>query len=108
MAENEISYDEEKAVEFIRNFLPEEKKDQYTNDEILFVIDCIWDYYEANGLLDLSNIDDGDEEIDMDNITNYVKKAIEKDCEISIESTDIKLIIQGELAYEETIEIFDD
>lgn len=51
MSEEIMGYDEDKAVEFIRAFLPAEIRDKYTDDDILFVVDCIWDYYESRGCL---------------------------------------------------------
>lgn len=105
MSEN-LSYDEDKAICFIRNYLPEETKNNYSDDEILFVIDCIWDYYEDNGLLDLS--DDSDDAIDFDNLYIYIEKSIKKDGEISINKNDLKCIIKGELEYEESLDIFND
>jgi len=107
MGNNQIGYDEDQAVKFIRNYLPEQTRIKYTNDEILFVVDCIWDYYEDHGLLDLSNIDTEEEEINIDDVSAYVKKALKKDGEILMDPADVKLVIEGELAYEESIEAFD-
>ena len=50
----ELKYDEDKAIEFVRNYLQEDRRNKYSDDDILFIIDCMWDYYEDNGLLDLS------------------------------------------------------
>ena len=39
-------YDEDAAVSFIRDYVPQNVSDQYSDDEILYVIDAIWDFYE--------------------------------------------------------------
>lgn len=108
--ENELkAYDEDRAVEFIRDFLPEEIKDKYTDDEILMVIDIIWDWYESKGLTTIPADDEEDEEeVDIDAMTAYAAKEIRKDGEMVMDSHDIKFIIQGELAYEKTLDIFGD
>lgn len=46
-----MQYDEAEAVKFIRNYMPEDIRDRYDDDEILNIIDMIWDLYEELGLL---------------------------------------------------------
>ena len=101
----ELKYDEDKAIEFVRNYLQEDRRDKYSDDDILFIIDCMWDYYEDNGLLDLSN--DSDETIDFENLYIYIDKCVKKDGEINIDEEDLKCIIKGELDYEEGLDFFD-
>lgn len=109
MANDIKAYDEDEAVDFIREFLPSEIKDKYTDDEILLVIDTIWDYYESKGLTTLPSEDEEEEEeVDIDALTAYVDKEIKKDDELVMDTADIKFIIQGELAYEKTLDIFGD
>lgn len=109
MANDIKAYDEDEAVDFIREFLPAEIKDKYTDDEILLVIDTIWDYYESKGLTTLPSEDEEEEEeVDIDALTAYVDKEIKKDDELVMDTADIKFIIQGELAYEKTLDIFGD
>ena len=48
-ADNDLQYDENEAIKFIRDYMPENIRDNYTDDEILNVLDMIWDYYEDNG-----------------------------------------------------------
>ncbi len=109
MAEDIKTYDEDEAVKFIRAFIPEEVKDKYTDDEILLVIDTIWDYYESKGLTSLpSDEEEDEEELDIADMAAYVAKELKKDDEIIMDPADIKFIIQGELAYEKTLDIFDD
>lgn len=101
----ELKYDEEKAIAFIRNYLPEDKRNNYSDDDILFIIDCMWDFYEDNGFLDLSN--DEDETIDFENLYKYLDKCIKQDGELHICEADLKCIIKGELDYEESLDFFD-
>ena len=109
MADEIKSYDEDEAVKFIRSFIPEEIKDKYTDDEILFVIDTIWDYYESKGLTSLPSLDEEEEEqVDIDDMADYVNKEVKKDDELLMDPADVKFIIKGELAYEETLDIFND
>ena len=51
----ETLYDEDNAIAFIRKTLPENVNARYDDDEILYVIDIIWEWYEKNGYLDLNS-----------------------------------------------------
>lgn len=99
-----MEYDEQQAIEFIRNILPDDIKEKYTDDEILYVIDVIWDYYEKKGFLSLNDIETEDELLDTDDLVAYVRKEIASDQEIEIDNADLKYIVNGELEYEESLE----
>ena len=103
MADN-YTFDEDNAVRFIRTTLPEDIRDRYTDDEILYVVDIIWDYYEKKGFLSLDNIETEDELMDVDDLTKYVKKELVKDNEAELDPDHISYIVKGELAYEESLE----
>lgn len=103
MEENYV-FDEDKALEFIRKAVGAKVSDKYSDDEILFVIDTIWDYYENNGFLSL-DMDETDEEIlDSDDLINYVKKEVANEEEIIMDPADIGQIVKAELEYEESLE----
>lgn len=103
MEENYV-FDEDKALEFIRKAVGDKVSDKYSDDEILFVIDTIWDYYENNGFLSL-DMDETDEEIlDSDDLINYVKKEVANEEEIIMDPADIGQIVKAELEYEESLE----
>lgn len=106
MESDNYKFDEEKAVKFIRNYVGEKISNQYSDDEILSVVDLIWDYYESKGFLSL-NMDETDEEIlDQDDLIAYVKKEISNDNQLMMDPADIAKIVKGELEYEESLEDF--
>jgi len=99
-----FGYNEEKAVEFIRGTLPEYVSGRYTDDDILYVIDIIWDYYDKNGFTSLNNVDTEDELLDFDDLMKYVKKTVAEEEEMDMNSRDLNFIVKGELDYEVSIE----
>lgn len=103
MADN-YTFDEDNAVQFIRTTLPADIRDRYTDDEILYVVDIIWDYYEKRGFLSLDNVETDDELLDVDDLTKYVKKELAKDEEAVLDQEHIKYIVKGELEYEESLD----
>lgn len=102
-----MQYDEDEAVKFIRALLPSDKQGRYTDDEILYVIDIMYDWYEKNGYLSLDSEVTDEEDADIAAMTAYVKKEIRRDGEIEMDPDDIEIIVKGELEYEESIEDFD-
>ena len=87
---DELLYDEDDSVKFIQNYLPQELKGKFSNDDINYIVDLIYDFYESNGMLD----DDGDDEIEKDGVGKF-------------EPEEITFIVQGELEYCDSINMFD-
>lgn len=102
-----LLYDEEDAVKFIQNYLPQELKGKYTNDEINYVIDVIYDFYEEKGFMDEDSDGEALVDIDEDEIIAYVIKNSKKDKVNKFSSEEVAFIIQGELAYCDSLGIFE-
>lgn len=98
-------FDENKAVEFINSRLGDKR---YPADEILNVIDMIWDYYESNGMLEIDDDEDdmADEDIEAQ-LIDYVKKMLTRDEEAMIDPVHVPAIVKAELDYEESLETDD-
>lgn len=107
MSQDLIQYDEDDAVKFIRNYLPQEVKDKYSDDDINYVIDIIYEFYDDKGLMDDDVSDDAIVDIDEDEMVAYVLKNTKKDKIKDFSQEDISFIIQGEIAYCESIGIFE-
>ena len=97
-------FDEEEAIKFIRATLTPEKNSEIPDDEILYIIDTIWDWYEKNGYLKIDAGVTEEEELDIAKLSAFVAKEIRKDGEVVMDPEDINLIVKGELEYEESIE----
>jgi len=102
-----LGYDEDKAVEFIQNYLPQEMKGKFSNDEINYVIDVIYEFYEDKGLLDEATSDEDIVDIDEDELIEFVLKNTKRDKVKKFSSDEITFIIQGELAYCDSLNIFE-
>lgn len=97
-------YDENKAVEYINNALIESGKSAYPEDEILNVIDMIWDYYEENGLLEIDANFEADEDEDISSeLCDYIARMLKKDRQALIKSEDISTIVDAEIEYEDSL-----
>ena len=106
MSQEALQYDEEDAVKYIQNFLPQELKGKFTDDEINYVIDIVYEFYEDKGFMDDDN-DDAVVDIDEDELIAYVLKNTKKDKIKNFTEDDLTFIIQGEIAYCESLGIFE-
>jgi hypothetical protein len=99
-----MDFDEQNAIDYIREQLPEDYRDKYNDDEILNVIDIIYDYYDEAGLLDI-DLSDDDDDVDVEELLKYVTKMLRKDKLSPIAEEHIKPIVLAELDYEQTLDI---
>lgn len=98
-----MEFDEFRAVAFINDRLREAGRATYPEDEVLNVIDMIWDFYEENGLLDIDGeADDSDDDIEPDMI-DYVNRMLRKDKGASIRPEDVPLMVRAEVEYEDSV-----
>ena len=103
---DDFIYDEADSVKFIQNYLPQELKDKFSDDDINYIVDLIYEFYDSKGYMDMDD-DDTDIEIDEDELTEFVVKNALKDKVGKFEAEDIAFVVQGELAYCDSIHIFD-
>lgn len=104
---DELIYDEDDSVKFIQNYLPQELKGKFSNDDINYIVDLIYDFYESKGYLNEDAADDGEIDIDEDELVEYVIKNAQKDGVGKFEAEEITFIVQGELEYCDSINMFD-
>ena len=110
MAEEDLlGYDDAASVAFIRNYIPQELKELLSDDDIVYFVDLIYDYYESRGYIsedeDLS--DEEPIEVDEDELVDYVVRNAKKDGVGKFDPDQIRFIVQGELEYCESINLFD-
>lgn len=101
-----MKFEEDEAVKFIRKALPENINSRISDDDILYVIDCIWDWYERNGYLAITADVTDEEEIKVDELVEFVKKELRRAKESPLVPDDVEPIVKAELQYEESIEEF--
>lgn len=88
--------DDEKTIAFIRERLPQELKEKFSDDEFYYFLDTIYDYYEKSGILD------GNDEyvdIDIEEIARFIAKEAKKNNIGEFDPEELFFIVEGELAY---------
>lgn len=95
-------FNENEAVAAMRAALPDDRSGKYTDDDLLEVLDLIFDHYEENGDLDIDAGDDSevDDEAEIKGAVDYVTRFIKKDKSTKIELADIPALVRAEYQYE--------
>ena len=111
MENTEFIYDDEKAAAFIIENLPKNQQNKYDEDDILYILDILYDYYESAGAI----IGEGEEkaepsyvDLDPEEMIANILEEIEKDGkkeDFPVE--DIELILLAELDYCKSIGILE-
>ena len=102
-----LIYDEDDSVKFIQNYLPQEMKGKFSNDDINYIVDLVYDFYESKGFMNEEPEKDADVEIDEEELIAYVIKNPKKDGVGKFEAEEISFIVQGELEYCDSINMFE-
>ena len=100
--QNDIDY--EKTIEYIKNYLPQELKDKFSNDEFYYFLDLIDEYYSQSGVLDAKPDEEGYIDIDLEKIVEFIVREGHKDGMGEYNPEDILFIVQGEIEYTESLE----
>lgn len=93
-----------REVEFIRNYLPQELKEKFSDDELYYFLDVLIDYYSESGVFDTQPDKDGFIDIDLDAAVDYVVKKAKKEKMGDYDPEDILFVVQAEWEYTEQAE----
>ena len=88
--------DDEKTIAYIRERLPQDLKEKFSDDEFYYFLDTIYDYYDKSGILD-SNSEYVD--IDIEEIAKYIAKEAKKNKIGDFDPEELYFVVEGELAY---------
>ena len=91
-----------RAVAFIKNNLPQELKEKFSEDELYYFLDVIAEYYTNNGTFDVEPDEDGYIDIYLDKVVDYVIKQAKKDEIGTFEHDEILFVVQAELDFNES------
>ena len=78
--------DDEKTIEFIKNYLPQELKEKFSDDELYYFLDAQPD-------------EDGYVNIDLEEVVAYIVKEAKKDEVGEYDPEEVLFVVQGEMEY---------
>ena len=89
--------DDEKTIEFIKNYLPQELKEKFSDDELYYFLDLIDEYYSESGILDAQPDEDGFIDIDLEKVVDYIVKEAKKDEMGEFDPEEMLFVVQGDM-----------
>lgn len=99
-------FDDDAAIAFILNYIPQELKAKVSEDDIAYFLDVIYDFYDSNGLIEEDSTEEAS--IDEEDMLQYVVKATKKDKVVSLSEEEIQTLLDGEYEYGKSIGIYDE
>ncbi|MBQ8050578.1 MAG: hypothetical protein IJ197_03260 [Bacteroidaceae bacterium] len=93
--------DDRRTVEYIQNYLPQELKDKFTEEQLYYFLDVIVDYYAESGILEAEPDEDGSIDIDVEQIAQHLAQQARKDGMGEFSAEDLRWVVEGEMEYAE-------
>ena len=100
-----MEFDEDDAIKYIRGHIDAELSSIYDDDELLNLIDLVYAYYEANGLLDIDLDNDDEDDPDIDELREYIVRMLRKDKGAKLAPVHVMPILSAYLEYESSLSI---
>lgn len=99
--EDELRLDEEenrREIKFIRERLPQELKNVFSDDDLYYFLDAIVDYYYTSGILEST-----DEEVDIDlqEVADAVTKQANTDKQGTFNPEEVYYIVEADMDFQE-------
>lgn len=88
-----------REIEFIHNYLPIDLKDKFTEEDLYYILDVIFDYYTNSNLFTAEPDKDGFVDINLDEVAAYVVKTAKKDKYADFDQDDVFFIVQAEAEF---------
>lgn len=96
--------DDRRTVAYIRQYLPQELKERFTDDLLYYFLDVLVDYYTTSGILDAEPDKDGFINIDIDAVAQHMAQQARKDKMGDFTPDELRWVAEGEMEYGESQE----
>ena len=99
--DEEFLKDEEETrreIRFIREQLPSDLKERYTDAQLAWMLDAIADYFFESGILET----DADEvDIDMDLVADHLCHQAQADGQPALSADEVRFVVEADLDFQE-------
>jgi hypothetical protein len=99
--DDELLHDEEenqREIAFIREQLPSDLKEKYSDDLLVWMLDAIADYFFESGILES---DDDEVDVDIDEVAAYLCKQAKNEGQPKLEADEVRFVVEADLDYQE-------
>ena len=99
--DDEIRMDEaenRREMAYIRERLPQEMKPHFSDDDLLYFMDTIVDYYYTSGILEST---DDEVEIDLQQVADAIIVQAKKDGQGTFDPAEVVYVVEADLDFQE-------
>ena len=99
--EDELRMDEDenrRELKFTREQLPQELKTRFSDDDLLYFIDAIVDYYYDSGILEST---DDEVEIDLQQVADAVTEQAKQDKQGTFDPNEVFFVVEADMDFQE-------
>ena len=99
--DEELLQDQEenkREIAFIREQLPSDLKEQYTDAQLVWMLDTIATYFYESGILE-SNDDEVD--VDIDEVSDYLCKQAAAESLPKLNADEVRFVVEADLDFQE-------
>ena len=90
-----------KAVAFIRQRLPQELKEKFSEEQLYYFLDLIAEYYATSGVLNATPDAEGYVDIDIEKMSTWMAKKAEAEKMGNFEAEELAFLIEAEMDFVE-------
>ncbi len=88
-----------RTVAFMRDYLPQELKTKFTDDDLYYFLDVLVEYYATSGLLDQEPDEDGCIEIDQEALARHLAETAAREGIGKFDPEDLLFVVEAALEY---------
>lgn len=102
--EEELRLDDEenaREVEYIREVLPADLKEKFSEADLRYMMDTIVDYYFTSGVLEAEADADGFVDIDLQKVADYVCAKAAEQGQGDFDAAEVFFVVQADMDFQE-------
>lgn len=90
-----------REIEYIRENLPADLKDKFSDADLLYIMECIMDYYFTSGILDVQPDKEGYVDIDLQQVADHICQKAAEENHANYDPEEIFFIVQADMDFQE-------
>lgn len=98
-----MEFDIEDIILYIRQHVPAQVSERFTDDDLTDIVDAMVDYDFEHGLLEISADVDDEMPVDIASVVTFVSKRVNPKGIVKFSRDDLSDIVKAELEYEDSV-----
>ena len=87
-----------REIAYIRELLPSDLKEKYTDEQMVWMLDAIAEYFFESGILETN---DDEVDVDIDEVSAYLCRRAEAESRPRLLADEVRFVVEADLDYQE-------